>query len=206
MVPAPVPPAIRAAVATDAPAIAAILTEALGAKYGPALGSRAMAGLAGLVRDDIVAGVSGFLVAEMDGEPVGAVHLATAEYRPSPGLTRRLAERIGWPRTVRALLVLSLLRPDPLAADEGHIGELGVAAPARRRGVASALLAAAEARAVGAGKRRLTLWVTGENTGAIALYERSGYRVVVRRRWPVGSMVFRASGLLMMEKRIEGEA
>lgn len=200
--PTSVPPAVRPAVIADAPAIGAILSDALGAKYRPALGARAAAGLAGLVRDDLQAGVSGFLVAEIDGEPVGAVHLATAESRPAEGFARRLAERVGVVHTARALLVLSLLRPDPLTRDEGHIGELGVARAARRRGVATALLAAAEERALDAGKRRLTLWVTGENTAAISLYERTGFHVVRRRRWPLGRLVFRASGLMLMEKWI----
>lgn len=197
-------PAVRPAVPADAPAIAAILSEALGAKYRPALGSRAVAGLAGMVRDEIAAGSAGFLVAELDGEPVGAVHLATAESRPPEAFGRRLAERVGPLRAARAMLVLSLLRPDPLRADEGHIGELAVTAAARRRGVAGALLAHLEERAVAAGKRRLTLWVTGENTPAIALYDATGFRAVRTRRWPVGRLVFRASGIILMEKPIGG--
>ncbi|MFN8121469.1 MAG: GNAT family N-acetyltransferase [Thermoleophilia bacterium] len=194
-------PSVRPAVPADAPAIAAILSEALGAKYRPALGSRAVAGLAGMVRDDIAGGSGGFLVAELDGEPVGAVHLATAESRPPEAFARRLAERVGPLRALRAMVVLSLLRPDPLTADEGHIGELAVTSAARRRGVARALLDAVERRAAEAGKSRLTLWVTGENAGAIALYESTGFRPVRRRRWPLGRLVFRASGILLMEKR-----
>lgn len=206
VIPDPTPdvPAVRDAVPSDAPAIAAILAEALDAKYRPALGSRAVAGLAGMVRDEIMAGSRGFMVAELDGEPVGAVHLATTESRPPQAFARRLAERVGPLHAVRAMMVLSLLRPDPLAADEGHIGELGVTAAARRRGVARALLAAVGERAASSGKHRLTLWVTGENRAAITLYEAEGFRRVRSRRWPIGRLVFRASGIMLMEKRIGG--
>ena len=198
------PPVVRPAVPADAPAIAVILSDALRAKYRPALGARALAGLAGMVRDDLSSGSGGFLVAELDGETAGAVHLATAESRPGDGFARRLTERVGLVTATRAMLVLSLLRPDPLAPDEGHIGELGVAEQARRRGVARALLDAVEQRAREAGKARLTLWVTGENAPAIALYEGPGFAAVRRRRWPVGRLVFRASGIILMEKRIGG--
>lgn len=78
---------------------------------------------------------------------------------------------------------LSLGRdPHPACA---HVAELGivVAAGHRRRGVGTALLAAAEEWARRAGVSKLELHVLPHNAGAIALYERLGYRHEgVRRR------------------------
>jgi predicted GNAT family N-acyltransferase len=78
--------------------------------------------------------------------------------------------------------------------EEGDIAKLGrmaVAAPARRRGIASALLVEAEARARARGAHRIAL---AAQTGALALYERAGYRAYGER--------FLDAGIehLMMEK------
>ncbi|GAA5180642.1 hypothetical protein GCM10023322_13400 [Rugosimonospora acidiphila] len=54
---------------------------------------------------------------------------------------------------------------------------LVVAPDARRMGVASALLAAAERTAVDKGARKLSLSVLGSNPTAIRLYERHGYAI-----------------------------
>jgi ribosomal-protein-alanine N-acetyltransferase len=63
-----------------------------------------------------------------------------------------------------------------VAAGEMEVLTLGVTPAARRRGVASALMAAAlpEARALGAAE--VFLEVAVDNQGAIALYERLGFR------------------------------
>jgi predicted GNAT family N-acyltransferase len=80
--------------------------------------------------------------------------------------------------------------------DEGRtfkLGRMAVAAPARRRGLASALLAEAEARARSLGARRIAL---AAQTGALSLYERAGYAAYGER--------FLDAGIehLMMEKRL----
>jgi ribosomal-protein-alanine N-acetyltransferase len=75
-----------------------------------------------------------------------------------------------------------------------------VAAWARRRGVARALLAACEAEARRVGRHRLTLWVTIDNAPARALYEGCGFRESWRRAWLIGRLVFRAPGAILMEK------
>ena len=70
---------------------------------------------------------------------------------------------------------LSLARdPHPASA---HVGDLGlmVAAAYRRRGIGTALLAAAEEWARGAKVTKLELHVFPHNEAAIALYERCGY-------------------------------
>ncbi|MGY1607227.1 GNAT family N-acetyltransferase [Geodermatophilus sp. SYSU D00700] len=60
-----------------------------------------------------------------------------------------------------------------------HLGQIGVLPAARGRGVASAVIAAALAAAAAGGCDRAALDVDTENTtGAFALYERVGFRVV----------------------------
>jgi predicted GNAT family N-acyltransferase len=62
-----------------------------------------------------------------------------------------------------------------LVAEDGgtvKLGRVAVAATARRRGIASRLLAEGEARAATLGARRIAL---AAQTDALALYERAGY-------------------------------
>lgn len=189
----------RRATADDAAAVAEILTSALADKYRPALGRRAAQAVAAEVRHGTRAAAGGYFVAELDGRLVGGAHLALGE-PPGAGYLRRLADEVGWPVAVRAFLVLSLLGEGRRAPDEGYVEELGVAPAARRRGVARALLGALEGEARRAGRRRLTLWVTTNNAGALELYRRSGFRAVRWQRWLGGRLVFGAPGALFMEK------
>jgi predicted GNAT family N-acyltransferase len=77
--------------------------------------------------------------------------------------------------------------------DIAKLGRMAVAAPARGRGVASALLAEAEARARAGGARRIAL---AAQTAVVALYERAGYATYGER--------FSDAGIehVMMEKRL----
>ena len=71
------------------------------------------------------------------------------------------------------------LQPATPLASSGHVlmvGNLGVAPSAQRKGVASALLEAAETYASERKIERLTLRVLSVNTAARALYERHGYQ------------------------------
>jgi ribosomal protein S18 acetylase RimI-like enzyme len=200
MEPAPPPVVVRRARAADAEAVGGMLAEALSDKYGPALGREAASAIAGLVRHDLAeVPTSRHWVAELDGRLAGSVHLALATGWDR-GFTRALAGTVGWPRAVRATLVLSLLGTGSSHPDEAYIDELGVAAWARRRGVARALLAACEDDALRAGRRRLTLWVTIDNDAARALYEGWGFREAWRRSWLLGRLVFHAPGAIFMEK------
>ena len=65
--------------------------------------------------------------------------------------------------------------------EHGHVSDIVVAPEAEGRGVARALMAAAEDWARGRGYRLLSLHVFEENTRARALYERLGYRADIRR-------------------------
>jgi [ribosomal protein S18]-alanine N-acetyltransferase len=66
--------------------------------------------------------------------------------------------------------------------DELEIVALGVAASARRRGLAGALLAEVVAAARAAGARRVLLEVAASNTAARRLYESAGFSVFNVRR------------------------
>jgi RimJ/RimL family protein N-acetyltransferase len=96
---------------------------------------------------------------------------------------------------------LSIVRDTQPACD--HIADLGlmVAIEHRRSGIGTALLAAAEAWARGAGVRKLELHVFPYNQAAIALYDRAGFRTVGLR-----SVHFRRGATyvdaILMEKSI----
>jgi predicted GNAT family N-acyltransferase len=80
-----------------------------------------------------------------------------------------------------------------MEGETAKLGRVAVAAAARRRGIASRLLAQGEARARALGARRVAL---AAQTGALELYDRAGYT-------PYGER-FMDAGIehLMMEKRL----
>lgn len=193
---------VRPAGVDDAEAVAAIVHSALHDKYAPALGGAALRGIAALARWEIEeVPSSSHWVAELEGRIAGVVHLAVGPGGVE-GFCRALAREIGWPRAVRATLVLSLLAPAALAPDEAYIEELAVAGWARRRGVARALLAACEREARRRRRGRLTLWVTTTNEAALPLYASAGFRETRRRRWFVGRLLFGAPGAILMEREL----
>jgi len=68
------------------------------------------------------------------------------------------------------------------AGDDAELQRIAVDPAYRRRGLASALLAAVEERAAADGAERLLLEVRGDNTTAAAFYESRGFEEVGRRR------------------------
>lgn len=197
---APPPGAVRARPATagDAPAVAALLADALGEKYRPAYGPRAPRAIEALVRAEIGGGASGYVVADADGRVVGTAHLSTSANAGVPDWRPTLRRTVGRPRAAWAGVVLSLLWHGPLAAGEGYVGEVAVDPAWRRRGVASVLMAAVESTARERGCHVVSLWVTLDNAGARALYEGRGFREVRRRRLPFGRRLFGTSGMALM--------
>lgn len=93
-----------------------------------------------------------YLVAHLGSEPVG--HLLLSWHRPNP------EEAPGAP------------------ADRPHVSEFGVRPDLQSRGIGSKMLMEAERRARWAGATELGLSVEVENSRALALYRRHGYRVV----------------------------
>lgn len=67
--------------------------------------------------------------------------------------------------------------PEDGAPDEAHLVAMYVAPHARRRGVGERLVRAALEAAREQGRPRVLLEVTSSNTGALALYERMGFRL-----------------------------
>ena len=198
-------PRLRAAGPGDAPAIAALAVDALEDKYRPALGGRALAGVTAIVEDAISAGTGDgghHVVAEIDGRVAGAVHLTIGPGRGQATTLASLARAVGPVATLRADLVFGLLAPPPLAADSARLDELAVAPWARRRGVGRALVEECARLARAEGRDRLTLMVTSDNDGALALYRAAGFVETARRRWVIRRRVFRAPGALMLERRL----
>jgi ribosomal protein S18 acetylase RimI-like enzyme len=193
------PVTVRRARPGDAEAIAHVLITCLGDKLRPAYGTRMHAVVPALVRHDLGRPGDRHVVAERDGEVVGAVHLALAQ-DPDPGFAERVAAEAGWLRAMRAYAVLSTIAHSRLAPDEAYIEELGVLPHARRCGAGAALLASCEDAARTAGRGRMTLWVTSSNTAAIALYEGAGFTVRRRRRSPAARLVLGVPGMLLMQK------
>lgn len=196
---APEPPLIRAARATDADAIGTLVADALVDKVAPAFGDLGAVAIAALVRRDVARESVRYLVAD-DGGVAGTARLALAQ-DVGEGIGP-LAAEIGWPRAIRAAFVLGLLTHRRLAPDEAYIEEFAVRADRRRQGIGTALLAACDAHARDAGKRRVTLWVAAGNAPALALYRAGGYAVVSRRGTLRGRLVFNAPVALLMANEL----
>ncbi len=190
---------VRAAGERDVTAIAALVADALGDKVRPAFGARAVAGVAALARRDLSRRSVRYLVAEEGGEVVGAARLAVGQEASPEGLGP-LARDIGRWGALRAAIVLGLLTHSRLSPGEAYLEQLAVRADRRRRGLGDALVAACEDTAVSAGRRRVTLWVTEGNQGALALYLSRGYRVIRRRTTWRGRVLYGAPVALLMQK------
>jgi mycothiol synthase len=109
-------------------------------------------------------------------------------HQPEP-FDRWAGEQMGSPGYDPALWLLATAAGRPAGALTGHVGDdrgwvdyLGVLPPCRGRGVGAALLRRSFATFTGRGARHVILNVDAENTtGATALYERAGMRVI--NRW-----------------------
>ena len=123
-------------------------------------------------RDDANFSYRNTVVAQAEGQVVGML-LAYPLPTPRP---EDLAELPAIPELLRPLVELEYQVPGSY-----YINALAVFAAHRGRGIGAALLALAEARAVGAGCETLSVQVFAENLGAHRLYRRNGYGVADRR-------------------------
>lgn len=127
-------------------------------------------------------------VAEIDGEVVGV--LAAFQSRSGDRLARRFLGLTvvrmpawRWPSVLRHLRASTLITPEPPAGSL-YIDALAVSESARRRGVASALLEDAAARAREQGVDGVALDTGVENETAQAFYEAAGFERRGERRAP----------------------
>jgi len=112
------------------------------------------------------------------------------EYHPDPQ-DQWVADQTGRPTYDPALWLLATDAGQAAAALIGHVAEdqgwvdyIGVRAASRGRGAGAALLRRSFAMFAGRGIRRVLLAVDAQNaTGATALYERAGMKVVGRFDW-----------------------
>lgn len=192
---------VRPATPRDATAIARILAGSLGDKYGPAFGPHAERALGAIVRASRSRPPGGYRVAvDEDDRPVGVAHLGlTDEGAPVFGPVSR---EVGPLTALRATVVFLAFAKSGARPGDAHLDEVAVVPEARRRGVATALLEECRATATASGKRCLTLWVTGDNRAAQALYRGAGFTVRRRQRWLSGRLLFGSRGALLMERRL----
>lgn len=112
------------------------------------------------------------LVAEQTGEPAGML-LGYVIGAPSDA---DRAEAAFLPAPIRPFVELEHLAPDTW-----YINALAVRPGRRGRGVGTRLMRAAEERAHATGVETLSIQVFSQNTDALRLYERLGYRAVASR-------------------------
>ena len=149
--------------------------------------------------------VSGFLVAELDGEPVGAL----SGYAPAKkklgyfaGALDGALERGGWSEAHRRLL---FLRINPAEAcfsespDDRWIIEWVALRPhARGKGVAAKLLDAILQRGRDDSFKKAQITYLIGNTPAKRAYERAGFFAVDEKRAPAFEAIFGAPGTVRM--------
>ncbi len=173
----------------DDPAIAALVVEGFLDKFRPVFGRRmdrslkvmekwislehASGGVTSLV-------VEGYATSEVAGS-VGVRTEASREDVLARGLWNSLTRNLGFPRAVWATTLLSFPRYTSKPS-EAYVERLVISPSFRRQGMARRLLAAAEDLARDAGKETIGLHVTGDNLGALRLYEAEGYVETSRQR------------------------
>lgn len=208
---------LRDAAPTDAPLIAWVQVEA--ARSGTPLGFwdlalpgpdeprlQLMADIATSAREHF-AHVSGFLVAEVDGEPAGAL----SGYAPGKkklghfvAALNQTLERHGWSEAHRQLLGLRIA---PAVAcfsetpeDSWVVEWVALRSAARGRGVAARLLDAILERGRSAGFRRAQITYLIGNTAAERAYERAGFVQVDSKRDATFAATFGRPGTVRMRR------
>lgn len=178
---------IRHAKPDDDPVIAALVVEGFLDKFRPVFGRRmdhSVKILERWVRLEHASGGVESLVVDSAAEIVASVGVRTTESREdvlAQGLWRNFTRNLGLPRAVWATMLFSYPRYSP-SPSEAYVERLVVAPEFRNRGMARALLAAAEDLGRQALKRTVGLHVSGNNIPALKLYEDEGYVEISRQR------------------------
>jgi ribosomal protein S18 acetylase RimI-like enzyme len=174
-------PAIRPPGAGEDDVVVELLYETAGGMYDLFAGGRDRAARvlrAAYVRDGNSASREVVSLAEVDGRVAGAMAafpVAEGDERARAFLRLTLARTPPWrwPRTLRVFRLGGRLTP-PAPADALYVDALATHPDFRRRGVATALLEAAERRARASGLRAVALDTAERNLAAQALYEGFG--------------------------------
>jgi len=173
---------VRAATPDDLNALTGIIAEAFSGKMHVLFG-RDSAHIAQMLRGMYIGPLSrnydGLLIAEQDGDPIGALAIEPMPWRPEDverldQLTHTLLSpwRQWWNR-----LGFTVFSHGPMPGD-AYITDLGVLRRARGRGAGRALMLHAEQWAIRNRRHALSLWVASNNHVARHLYEQIGLRVV----------------------------
>jgi ribosomal protein S18 acetylase RimI-like enzyme len=165
----------------EADAVAHLLYETAGGMYDLFAGGKERAARvlrAAYARDGNSASREVVSVADVDGRVAGAMAafpVPEGDERARAFLRLTLARTPPWlwPRKLRVFRLGGRLTP-PAPGDALYVDALAADPEFRRRGVATALLEAAERRAGAAGLRAVALDTAERNYAAQALYERFG--------------------------------
>ncbi|WP_028796277.1 GNAT family N-acetyltransferase [Thalassobaculum salexigens] len=166
---------IRPARPTDAPVLAALDILAGGGVYEfiyddrPGEPGAAQLMLHAVLAADTALSWSRALIAELDGEPVGAITSQPYDDQPPSGLETSVPED----RAAHVAPIQAMGRPG-----SWFINMLAVGAGASGHGVGRALIETVADKARAAGFSELTLRVFADNAPALGLYRKCGFREV----------------------------
>lgn len=142
--------------------------------------------------------------ATVDGKLCGLLTFQTADQEfYHLNLVSAFTRFLPW-RAVRMLFNLILLVDDGVGPDEFVVDSLAVDPSYRGMGVGTTLMRRAEEKARSMGKRRMSLWVIGENEGAIRLYERLGYETTKTLQGFLVRLAAESAEVRRMEMQVVG--
>ena len=144
------------------------------------------------------------LSATVDGKLCGVLTFQTADQEfYHLNLVSAFTRFLPW-RAVRMLFNLMLLVDDGVGPDEFVVDSLAVDPSYRGMGVGTTLMRRAEEKARSMGKRKMSLWVIGENEGAIRLYERLGYETTKTLQGFLVRLAAESAEVRRMEMQVVG--
>jgi ribosomal protein S18 acetylase RimI-like enzyme len=197
---------VRPARIADAAVVAALLIEGFGHDYGGKLltpaGRRMMERIHAL--PGRLSGV--FVLSPVGGSPIAMAGLRTRESSMPIGFAEEqiTIEEFGVLPALALELRASLTEPPTylLRGDEAFIYNVVVTVAWRGKGVGDRLLDYLHLEAERRGKRRVLLEVAENNTHALRLYERQGYKVVRKRRGLLALLRLGVPPRLLMAKTL----
>ena len=190
---------IRPARPSDAPVLAALDILAGGGVYEflyddrPGEPGAAQLMLQAVLSADTALSWSRVLVAEVDGEPVGAITSQPYDDQPPSGLEASVPED----RAAHVAPIQAMGRPG-----SWFINMLAVGAKASGHGIGHALLEAVAGKACAAGFSELTLRVFADNAPALGLYRKCGFREVSRVDIPTLPRLPHEGGVLLLLREL----